>query len=518
MAKIPKMDNISGGVSSDLPYRDVDMSGSRRALSQAAEGMNKIGQGLDVIGVAFEKAVETRRKINQSNDFANMIVDFENTFRAAESDYRRTNPDPNEYMPEMKRQYDAIVQATMKQTDYPEVQRAFRERMAGRQLTILDESQRYADNIWKDKMLADSFGQIDELKKLAATADTEGNFQELTGLITGKIRGMAGTVMDADKAKLLELHTMDDLKKQRDKHFTDLARSEILSTPDGPNNVISILDKYGVKDENRGLLMREAEVESGRRFRMDQEQQYRVDRDASSFFFNKLNLPGFAEQNGGPLTPTEISNSGLSFPRKQEFLQILKNSVRPGKTATDINFATGLMDSILSGNLRGVHDTIMRETAKDPNSVDNPPRLGLGEAQELLRLYWAKAEGQKQHYTNDPWFVITRQNFASKLGIQEEENLDTTINRAFQGGIKPPKKNMEYYYEATKDLMRTVESRGLKGEAIAKAGDAIISVYMAKIAQDQRAKQPPTPGARQAADGNWYINDPQRKGKFLRVD
>jgi hypothetical protein len=32
------------------------------------------------------------------------------------------------------------------------------------------------------------------------------------------------------------------------------------------------------------------------------------------------------------------------------------------------------------------------------------------------------------------------------------------------------------------------------------------------------AQQPPAPGARQAPDGNWYVSDPARPGKYLRVN
>lgn len=34
----------------------------------------------------------------------------------------------------------------------------------------------------------------------------------------------------------------------------------------------------------------------------------------------------------------------------------------------------------------------------------------------------------------------------------------------------------------------------------------------------QNAAQPPAPGARQAPDGNWYVSDPNRPGKYLRVE
>jgi hypothetical protein len=38
-----------------------------------------------------------------------------------------------------------------------------------------------------------------------------------------------------------------------------------------------------------------------------------------------------------------------------------------------------------------------------------------------------------------------------------------------------------------------------------------------KLPENYRSR-PPVPGAKLAPDGKWYVPDPKRKGKYLRVD
>jgi hypothetical protein len=45
-----------------------------------------------------------------------------------------------------------------------------------------------------------------------------------------------------------------------------------------------------------------------------------------------------------------------------------------------------------------------------------------------------------------------------------------------------------------------------------------IPVIDARQGRQQQSASPPVEGARQAPDGNWYVSDPSRPGKFLRVD
>lgn len=57
-----------------------------------------------------------------------------------------------------------------------------------------------------------------------------------------------------------------------------------------------------------------------------------------------------------------------------------------------------------------------------------------------------------------------------------------------------------------REVARTVRPRGRQPGTLSPRGVST------------RADQPPVPGARQAGDGNWYIERPPRSGRYFRVD
>jgi hypothetical protein len=118
----------------------------------------------------------------------------------------------------------------------------------------------------------------------------------------------------------------------------------------------------------------------------------------------------------------------------------------------------------------------------------------------------------------------------AKLSEQGRMHLEG-INRQVAGHIEAAKIAAEVKDPIMKEI-GTVLTQGQKmSEMYGTPFDpqqtigSILNVYhaMGQISEDQWAKlpkeyKPPVQGARLAPDGNWYIPDPKRKGKYLRVD
>jgi hypothetical protein len=198
-------------------------------------------------------------------------------------------------------------------------------------------------------------------------------------------------------------------------------------------------------------------------------------------FFKKLKMP----EKYGILTIPEVTESTLPRSERDYYTRILENSTKGKKIVTDNIFAIGLLDSVLSGNTKGVRTTILADAAKDPGS-DNPPKLNLGQSEMLLRAYYAKTrpETQPDHYIHDPWFSLSKSYFMKNLGIKEEETPEESIKRVLAMGEKPGK-NWEYYFSATERLMKAIENKEtvtiggqekqLKGQAIYEKAKEILA-------------------------------------------
>jgi hypothetical protein len=241
-----------------------------------------------------------------------------------------------------------------------------------------------------------------------------------------------------------------------------------------PDQVESIIENYKVPEERQGELRKQAEIEKDRLFRHAEQRRVLEQRTADDLFFKKLTMP----DQYGILTIPEVAESNLSTPEKKYYVGMIENSVKTKKPTTDSIFAIKLLDSVLSGNIKGVRETILADAAKDPNS-DNPPRLNLAQSEMLLRAYYNK--DKPDHYTNDPWFSLSKSYFRDTLGIKEEEGVEQAVERAIKGGVKPPAKNMEYYFTATEKLMKSIETNNLKGQAIYEKAKEILADTMAGI-------------------------------------
>lgn len=243
-----------------------------------------------------------------------------------------------------------------------------------------------------------------------------------------------------------------------------------------PDQVESIIKDYNVPEERQGELRKQAEIEKDRVFRHEEQQRLIQQRTNDDLFFKKLTMP----DQYGILTIPEVAESNLPTSEKKYYVGMLENSVKAKRIITDSVFAIKLLDSVLSGNTRGIRETILADAAKDPSS-DNPPKLNLGQSEMLLRAYYAKTrtETQPDHYIHDPWFSLSKSYFRETLGIKEEEGIEQAVERAIKGGAKPPTKNMEYYFSATEKLMKSVESEKLKGQAIYEKAKEILADTMA---------------------------------------
>jgi hypothetical protein len=129
--------------------------------------------------------------------------------------------------------------------------------------------------------------------------------------------------------------------------------------------------------------------------------------------------------------------------------------------------------------------------------------LGAGIAQggigRGLAMASAAAENERNRAAQQLSFVQTYKALTDG-GIPQDEALAATLNPG---------------------LMRTLAAKYLGPRAATNAGARpAASSNDSGTPPNSSASSPsgsPAPGARQASDGNWYIADPNRLGKYLRV-
>jgi hypothetical protein len=84
-------------------------------------------------------------------------------------------------------------------------------------------------------------------------------------------------------------------------------------------------------------------------------------------------------------------------------------------------------------------------------------------------------------------------------------------------GKNPSEQTLKAVTSAGRELRAAMERAGIPAENFEKAG-LLGAATDEPEADNSDTGTPPVDGARKAPDGHWYVDDPQRPGKFLRVD
>lgn len=467
-------------IQANEPLEQIPVTATTKGSGRTWDAVEKLSGQVQDIGLGI---AEKQQQIKMFTELNQGELDMQ----AANEDIvnnLRKNPNPDTYFQDWSIQFNEAKNKRLENVKGGETKSRMAYTFNRLQTRELVEQKHYGNILWNDTTIAQNDRNIDEYLR---RGDEKGALRTIDNMVqTGLILPTAGN-------------------KRKDKANETLAFNEVMANPE---SVEQIIKNRNINVEFQDNLRREGEIETNRKWNLQRRKEIEAQKQTDDTFFKKITEP----DKYGTLTIPEINSSGLPREEKTFYVKALENSVKAKKTITDPAFATKILDNILSGNTKGMREMILADAAKDPDSED-PPKLGTQQSEMLLRAYWAKREGNKEHYTSDPWFSLTKSYFRDQLGIKEEEGIDQAVERMIKGGVKPSNKNMEYYYKATTDLMRAVEKSGLKGEPVWNKGKEILTNYMVEISNDKnRGKTPemnalpPTQPPQNNLEGRYEVN------------
>ncbi|EAQ36926.1 putative bacteriophage protein [Nitrobacter sp. Nb-311A] len=201
-----------------------------------------------------------------------------------------------------------------------------------------------------------------------------------------------------------------------------------------------------------------------------------------------------------------------------------------GKTLTNLSRMEGLLNQVSQGKLAparmnisawakamGLNDQVAESIGLDPK--------GAGSAQALQSLINESVVGKigaggfpannfsdaDRAFITDIFAKLGNEPRANKIiieGARRMVKLDVERARAFQAFKRDPSNKGRGFEDFELDWAEKMAQRDVFGD-LRREAESIIG--------PQQSADPPVEGARQARDGNFYVPDPNRPGKYLQV-
>ena len=229
--------------------------------------------------------------------------------------------------------------------------------------------------------------------------------------------------------------------------------AELMSSPD-------VLDKYKLRAEQLHAVRILINGEEAREKMQQQEVYKQTWADVFPKLMNKT------------LTPDDITDRVIAGTLNEDQAKYLKFQLEHPEAAikTDALYYLKTFEKIMNGG----------NARKDIYyGAGEGQKLSTDAAGHLMAMQFTK-EGKDQrsaeHFTNDPWFHLTFDQFKDTFRIKEE-TMEEAIQRKLKG-LPTPKRDVDKFYDASTKLFTAIEKDNLKGRKIWDAGQEILKAFV----------------------------------------